>query len=126
MLKPNSCTFSQCVNYEAESTPKIELLLRQIECRIAESVFVESQLVQPNHIYNFPFVSSNRVSFGEFVFGSTILVSVKPKFPFFLSSGLAFCKFCSVFPRFFDANYHFNKYSSQTKKLGQPHHLDSN
>ena len=61
MLKLNSCAFCQCVNYEAESTPKIELLLRRTECRIAKSVFVESQLVPSNQIIIF--LSFRRIGF---------------------------------------------------------------
>ena len=79
--------------YEAESTPKIELLLWRDECPIAESLFVSSnhtslngiktRAARSNFIY-FYFVSSSRVSLGVFVIISTILVSANWKFPFFL------------------------------------------
>ena len=56
--------------YEAESTTKIELLLRRVECPNAESVFVSSnhtslngfktRAAEPNFKY-FSFVSSNRI-----------------------------------------------------------------
>ena len=70
--------------YDAESTSKIELLLRRVESRVAESVFVSSNHTSLDGIktratesdfLHFLFVSSNRVPFGGFVFVSTIFVS---------------------------------------------------
>ena len=69
---------------------------------------VESQLVPPNQIYDFPFVSSNRVSFAGFVFGSTIKATEVSFLLVFLV--LLFLSFVA-FPTFFDSNYHFNKHS---------------
>ena len=48
--------------YEVESTPKIEFLLWQVECHIAESVFVSSNQISLNRIQN----SCNRIKFIHF------------------------------------------------------------
>ena len=79
--------------YKAESTSKIELLLRRVESRVAELVIVSSNHILLNGIktrvaesnfLHFLFVSSNRVWFGGFVFMSTVFASANQKFPFLL------------------------------------------
>ena len=83
----------QPLKYEAESTLKIELLLRRIECRVAESVFVSSNHTSLNGIktraaesnfIHFRFVSLNLVSLGRYVLVSTNFVLANWKFSFFL------------------------------------------
>ena len=108
-------------NYEAESTPKIELLLRRVECPIAESVFVSLNHNSLNRIKTRAaesildiFILIQRI---EFRFLGLCLYQ---RFSFqrignFLSSclsGLAFSNFCRVFALFFVANYHFKNKTS--------------
>ena len=84
--------------YEAESTPKMELLLRRIESRIAESVFVSSNHNSCHQIKFMIFLSFRRIGFGSVDLHLDQRFSFKRNRSFLSSclSGLAFSKFCSV------------------------------
>ena len=84
--------------YEAKSTPKIELLLRRTESRIAESVFVWPNHNSCHRIKFMIFLSFRRIGFRSVDLYLDQRFSFKRNRSFLSSclSGLAFSKFCSV------------------------------
>ena len=84
---------------EAESTSKLECLLRQVESRIAESVFVSSNQTSLNWFKNRA-AESNFIHFSFCLYQPTY-VSSNWNFPFFLSYWCSFFKFLLRFSHVF-------------------------
>ena len=101
-----SIVFDKCD--ESESMPKVEFLLRRIECHIAKSVFVSSnqtslnrfktRVAESNFIrFSFRFVESNFFRWICFFINRHSLQRIGIRLSSCLS-GLPFFNFCSIFP----------------------------
>ena len=102
----NWCLSQTSLLFGAELTPKIELLLRRVKCRIAESLFVPSNQIS---YFSFCFVESSFVQW--------ICISIKMNFvladwnfPLLSFSSLLFL-FLQRFSMFFVAIYQFTKWN---------------